>query len=111
MCVNQDGERIEDKDINVLHVVANESFAEFADKLQKEIEDETGIKFGVLELDMLIGATYEEEKEVERTVTHTEAAEIIETLQKSGVIDETGTITQEVEAEVVQKNLKISPSL
>ena len=62
LCVNQDGERIEDKDINVLHVVANESFAEFADKLQKEIEDETGIKFGVLELDMLIGATYEEEK-------------------------------------------------
>lgn len=109
LCVNQDGERIEDKDINVLHVVANESFAEFADKLQREIEDETGIKFGVLELDMLIGVTYEEEKEVERTVTHTEAAEIIETLQKSGVIDETGTITQEVEAEVVQKKLENIP--
>lgn len=109
LCVNQDGERIEDKDINVLHVVANESFAEFADKLQREIEDETGIKFGVLELDMLIGTTYEEEKEVERTVTHTEAAEIIETLQKSGVIDETGTITQEVEAEVVQKKLENIP--
>lgn len=109
LCVNQDGERIEDKDINVLHVVANESFAEFADKLQKEIEDETGIKFGVLELDMLIGTTYEEEKEVERTVTHTEAAEIIETLQKSGVIDESGTITQEVEAEVVQEKLENIP--
>ena len=109
LCVNQDGERIEDKDINVLHVVANESFAEFADKLQREIEDETGIKFGVLELDMLIGTTYEEEKEVERTVPHTEAAEIIETLQKSGVIDETGTITQEVEAEVVQKKLENIP--
>lgn len=109
LCVNQDGERIEDKDINVLHVVANESFAEFADKLQKEIEDETGIKFGVLELDMLIGATYEEEKEVEKTVTHTEAAEIIETLQKSGVIDESGMITQEVEAEVVQEKLENIP--
>ena len=40
LCVNQDGERIEDKNINVLHVMANESFSEFASTLQKEIEDE-----------------------------------------------------------------------
>lgn len=52
LCVNQDGERIEDRNINILHVMANESFAEFADTLQKEIEDETGIKFGVLQLDL-----------------------------------------------------------
>lgn len=109
LCVNQEGERIEDKDINILHVVANESFAEFADKLQKEIEDETGVKFGVLELDMLIGTIYEEEKEVERTVTHTEATQIVETLQKSGVINETGTMTQEVEVEEVQKKLENIP--
>lgn len=109
LCVNQEGERIEDKDINILHVVANESFAEFADKLQKEIEDETGVKFGVLELDMLIGTIYEEEKEVERTVTHTEATQIVETLQKSGVINEIGTMTQEVEVEEVQKKLENIP--
>ncbi|MCD7780311.1 MAG: DEAD/DEAH box helicase family protein, partial [Candidatus Gastranaerophilales bacterium] len=39
LCVNQEGERIEDRNINVLHVMANESFAEFAETLQKEIED------------------------------------------------------------------------
>ena len=33
LCVNQDGERIEDRNINILHVMANESFAEFADNL------------------------------------------------------------------------------
>lgn len=106
LCVNQEGERIEDKDINVLHVVANESFAEFADKLQKEIEEETGIKFGVLELDMLIGTTYEEEVEVEKKVTHSEAAEIIQTLQKSGVIDEKGSVTQEISSEEVRAKLE-----
>ena len=37
LCVNQNGDRIEDKNINILHVIAQESFAEFADKLQKEI--------------------------------------------------------------------------
>ncbi len=102
LCVNQDGERIEDKDINVLHVIANESFAEFAEKLQKEIEDETGIKFGIFELDMLIGYTYDEEVEVERTVSESEATAIVEDLQKFGVIDETGLIKPEIKAEEIK---------
>ncbi len=59
LCVNQDGERIEDRNINILHVMANESFAEFADTLQKEIEQETGMKFGVLQLSTLIDLTYQ----------------------------------------------------
>ncbi|WP_231476134.1 hypothetical protein [Methanobrevibacter oralis] len=49
LCVNQDGERIHDKNINVLTVMANESYEDFARNLQKEIEDETGIKFGTIQ--------------------------------------------------------------
>ncbi len=49
LCVNQDDERVEDKNTNLLHVIANESFAEFADNLQKEIEAETGVKFGYIQ--------------------------------------------------------------
>ena len=60
LCVNQDGERIEDRNINLLHVMANESFAEFADTLQKEIEEETGVKFGILQLDLFSGMVFEE---------------------------------------------------
>lgn len=37
LCVNQEGERIEDRNINILHVMANESFAEFAETLQKKL--------------------------------------------------------------------------
>lgn len=102
LCVNQDGERIEDKDINVLHVIANESFAEFADKLQKEIEEETGVKFGVLEIGMLTGLTYEEEVKVEKQVSHEIAVAAVEELKKSGVIDETGSVKQEVAVETVE---------
>lgn len=47
ICVNQDGERVRDDGVNVLTVMANESFASFAEGLQKEIEEETGFKFGV----------------------------------------------------------------
>lgn len=39
------GERCHVDDINVLTVIAKESFASFAGALQKEIEEETGVKF------------------------------------------------------------------
>lgn len=48
LCVNQDGERIYDKNINILTVMANGSYGDFARNLQKDIEDETGYKFGTL---------------------------------------------------------------
>lgn len=44
--VNIDGQRVYDDNVNVLTVVANESYADFSRKLQTEIEEETGINFG-----------------------------------------------------------------
>ncbi len=78
LCADQNSERIEDKNINILHVMANESFSEFADTLQKEIEDETGVKFGVLQLNLFAGMVYEDKREVERTVTEEQAKRLID---------------------------------
>jgi type III restriction enzyme len=47
LCVNQKGERQRGSDVNTLTVVASESYERFASELQKEIEQETGIGFGV----------------------------------------------------------------
>ena len=88
LCVNQDGERIEDKNINILHVMANESFAEFASTLQKEMEEETGVKFGVLQLDMFAGITYEKEVTYEHTITSEEAHELVKTWMTDGSMDQ-----------------------
>ena len=52
LAVNQDGERVthqKDETVNVLTVIANESYEEFASTLQSEIQEECGIKFGHLE--------------------------------------------------------------
>ena len=49
LCVNQDGERLRGFDVNTLTVVAMESYEEFAENLQREIEQDTGIRFGVVE--------------------------------------------------------------
>jgi|LSQX01.3.fsa_nt_gb type III restriction enzyme len=92
LCVDQEGNRIEDRDINVLHVMANESFSEFADTLQKEIEQETDVKFGVLQLSMLIGTFYEEAKTVEKAITNEQAVKVVEALKTAGALDETGKI-------------------
>ena len=52
-----------------LHVMENERFAEFASTLQKEIKDETGVKFSVLQLDMFAGITYEKKVTHEHIIT------------------------------------------
>lgn len=49
LCVNQDGQRVYGHDVNRLTVIATESYQEFADQLQKEIEADTGVRFGVVE--------------------------------------------------------------
>ena len=49
LCVNQNGERQHGFAINTLTVMANESYEKFAATLQKEYEEEEGIRFGILE--------------------------------------------------------------
>ena len=57
LCVNQKGERLRGFEINTLTVIATEIYEQFAEKLQKEIEDETGIRFGIVEAHQFAGVT------------------------------------------------------
>ncbi|MCM1264849.1 MAG: DEAD/DEAH box helicase family protein [Candidatus Gastranaerophilales bacterium] len=102
LCVNQDGERIEDRNINILHVMANESFSEFAETLQKEIEQETGLKFGTLQLSALMDLTYEEKTEIEHTMNESDAFDVFDTLIKNDVIDFDGTVKDEDKLEELE---------
>ncbi|MCP9495556.1 MAG: DEAD/DEAH box helicase family protein [Pyrinomonadaceae bacterium MAG19_C2-C3] len=43
--VDSNGKRVQDKDINVLTVIANETYENFSRALQSEIEEETSVKF------------------------------------------------------------------
>ena len=109
LCVNQDCEHIEDKNINVLHVMANESFAEFASTLQKEIEDETGMKFGVLQLSLFSDIVYEDRREVERQVTAEQAQVMVQALKTSGVIDEAGQLMSVVKPKDIELPNALEP--
>ena len=57
LCVNQNGERLRGFESNTLTVIATESYEQFAEKLQKEIEDESGIRFGIVEAHQFAGVT------------------------------------------------------
>jgi type III restriction enzyme len=57
LCVNQDGERPPGFEFNTLTVIATESYEQFAENLQKEIETDTGIRFGVVEAHQFAGLT------------------------------------------------------
>ncbi len=106
LCVNQNGDRIEDKNINILHVMANESFAEFAETLQKEIETETGVKFGTLQIGLFSGMVYTEKKTVEKTITREQAETVVEALKTSGAITEAGKVDTAKAEIVVPKELE-----
>ena len=49
LCVNQKGERLRGFETNTLTVIATEGYEQFAENLQKEIEADTGIRFGIVE--------------------------------------------------------------
>ena len=49
LCVNQHGDRVRGFEVNTLTVIATENYEQFAENLQKEIEVDTGIRFGIVE--------------------------------------------------------------
>ena len=117
LCVDQNGERIEDRNVNLLHVMANESFAEFADTLQKEIEADTGVKFGILQLGLFNGLTYTETAVIEKPLSEEQAKILLASVgQGNSSAPEPVVLPQELEtvraqaAAIVKEQGEITPA-
>jgi len=91
--VNQDGERVFDDSINKLVVIANESYKDFARKLQTEYENDCGVTFGKISEKVFVGLSYEKDGEQVK-FSEEDARLIIATLQKQEVIDADGKLTE-----------------
>ena len=61
LCVNQNGDRVRGFEVNTLTVIATESYEQFAENLQSDIEKETGIRFGVVQEHEFAGIAVEQE--------------------------------------------------
>lgn len=103
LAVNQNGERIRGFDVNILTVVATESYEQFAENLQKEIEADTGIRFGIIEQHQFAGISVTT-IEGERSPLGFEQSKILwESLKSHGYIDSQGKVQ-----ELLKKALKDS---
>lgn len=99
ICVNQDGERVHGFEVNTLTVMANESYEQFAEQLQKEIENEEGIKFGVVEKHLFANIVVPVDDHNHEYLGTEASKQLWEHLQSEGHIDSKGK---------VQDSLKVS---
>jgi type III restriction enzyme len=92
LCVNQQGKRLRGFDINTLTVIATEGYEQFAENLQKEIEQDTGIRFGIVEKHQFaaIPVTDEDGRTTALGVTQSEA--IWTHLKEAGYLDAKGKV-------------------
>lgn len=111
ICVNQDGERVNDYIYNELTVVANESFREFAAGLQKEIEQETGLKFGVVEKNLFADITTISEDGSYHELGLEISEEIFNMLIENNVINSIGKITETGKSDIKYRNIDIPKKL
>lgn len=92
LCVNQRGERQRGHEINTLTVIANESYEQFAEQLQQEIESETGIRFGVVESHQFAGIVVTKDAEKPVPMGFEQSKAIWEHLRSEGLVSSTGKI-------------------
>ncbi|QAU35154.1 DEAD/DEAH box helicase family protein [Janthinobacterium sp. 17J80-10] len=98
LCVNQQGERVRGFDVNTLTVIATENYEEFAENLQKEIEADTGIRFGIVEQHQFaaIAVTAPDGQTVPLGVDQSKA--LWEHLKAAGHIDAKGKVQDSLKA-------------
>ena len=90
LCVNQAGERQRGFEVNTLTVVARESYEEFAENLQREIEEETGVRFGLVERHAFASIVVEEDGGRAGPLGVEESQRLWEHLASQGYLDAKG---------------------
>lgn len=108
LCVNQQGERNHDPSVNVLTVIANESYDEFARGLQKEFERD-GYKFGILTPESFTKIVVEKENGDEEMLGFAGSKALYEYFLDSGMITEKGAITPEFKHAVEYHVIELPP--
>ena len=107
LCVNQDGERIHDKNINILTVMANESYEEFARLLQTEYEEDSGIKFEIIELTTFAHLTMENKKGEVKPIGKQGSTEIFNHFKKMNYINGRGKVQEALRVAIKDEDISV----
>ncbi|WP_288841897.1 type III restriction-modification system endonuclease [uncultured Deefgea sp.] len=108
LCVNQNGERLRGFEVNTLTVIATESYEQFAENLQRDIEKETGIQFGVVHDHEFAGIATTSEGSSEASPLGFDASKALWThLKTKGYIGEKGKVQDLLKAALKDKTLDL----
>lgn len=110
LCVNQDGERLYDPEANVLTVIANESYDDFANGLQKELEAED-FKFGVITPESFTKVTVKGDDGVEERLGYEKSKQVYDHLVATGMVDDKGAVTPELKAAAEEGKVELPAEL
>lgn len=93
LCVDGNGDRLKGFDLNCLTVIANESYEEFAEQLQRELSDDLGIQFGVVTVEGFSRLMFKPAGKSEPEPVGEEVAKaIFETMKTNGWINGQGKV-------------------
>lgn len=105
LCVNQQGERLRGFEVNTLTVIATESYEQFAENLQREIEEDTGIRFGIVETHQFAAIAIVEQDGEVSSLGDEKSAAIWEHLKAEGYINASGKVQDELRRAIKEKIL------
>ncbi|MEZ9927052.1 type III restriction-modification system endonuclease [Vibrio breoganii] len=112
LAVDQSGERVPyGFEVNTLTVMANESYDQFVAALQKEIEEEEGIKFGAVEKHQFANIVISDEHDTKEFLGAKKSEEIYQHLADKGYIDKKGKILDSLKTDLVDNAVSLPESV
>jgi type III restriction enzyme len=109
ICVNQNGDRVHGFDVNTLTVMANESYEAFVEGLQKEIEKEEGIKFGIVEQHTFANLVVQGADGKDDYLGAAKSEELHKHLLASQYIDQRGKIQDKLKKDLKEGKVELPP--
>lgn len=110
ICVNQNGDRVHGFDVNTLTVMANESYEAFVEGLQKEIEKEEGIKFGIVEQHTFANLVIQGADGKDEYLGAAKSEDLHKHLLASQYIDQRGKIQDKLKKDLKEGKVDLPPA-
>lgn len=111
LCVDRTGQRRRDEGLNVLTVVAQESYADFAKGLQTEMEQALNVKLGIVTADLFAGLTYALPEGGTAVVSEQESKAVFQGLAAASLIDDQGHALPELRTALAQNAVPLPANL
>lgn len=115
LCVNQDGERMDTNalgndvhNVNVLTVIASESYESFAKGLQTEMADAVADRPCAVTVDLFVGKVIKDDKGNEQVIDQDTASAIHYDMIVNGYIDRKGVLTDKYYEDKANGEIKIA---